>query len=43
LEIREGALGIDSTTTRNDDPIGRGFEYVPSTPHPPHPVLELFQ
>ncbi len=23
------ALGIDYTTTRNDDPFGRGFEYVP--------------
>jgi hypothetical protein len=24
------ALGIDWTTTRYDDPLGRGFEYVPS-------------
>ncbi len=24
------ALGIDWTTTRHDDPIGRGFEYVPN-------------
>jgi uncharacterized protein (DUF1501 family) len=23
------ALGIDFTTIRNDDPLGRGFEYVP--------------
>lgn len=23
------ALGIDYTTVRNDDPLGRGFEYVP--------------
>ena len=23
------ALGIDYTTIRNDDPLGRGFEYVP--------------
>jgi hypothetical protein len=23
------ALGIDYTTTRDDDPLGRGFEYVP--------------
>jgi hypothetical protein len=25
------ALGIDWTTVRHDDPLGRGFEYVPST------------
>src|ERR1051325_7584181 len=24
------ALGIDYTTVRKDDPLGRGFEYVPS-------------
>ena len=24
------ALGIDWTTTRHDDPLGRGFEYVPN-------------
>lgn len=23
------ALGIDWTTVRHDDPLGRGFEYVP--------------
>ncbi|MBL8230007.1 MAG: hypothetical protein JNL98_16075, partial [Bryobacterales bacterium] len=23
------AMGIDYTTVRRDDPIGRGFEYVP--------------
>jgi hypothetical protein len=23
------ALGIDWTTVRRDDPLGRGFEYVP--------------
>ena len=23
------ALGINWTTVRNDDPLGRGFEYVP--------------
>jgi len=23
------ALGIDYTTVRHDDPLGRGFEYVP--------------
>ena len=23
------ALGIDWTTIRRDDPLGRGFEYVP--------------
>ena len=25
------ALGIDWTTIRRDDPLGRGFEYVPQT------------
>jgi uncharacterized protein (DUF1501 family) len=25
------ALGIDWTTVRHDDPLGRGFEYVPTT------------
>jgi uncharacterized protein (DUF1501 family) len=25
------ALGIDWTTVRRDDPLGRGFEYVPTT------------
>jgi hypothetical protein len=25
------AMGIDWTTVRHDDPLGRGFEYVPTT------------
>ena len=25
------AVGIDWTTVRHDDPLGRGFEYVPKT------------
>ncbi|PYS54367.1 MAG: hypothetical protein DMG13_08385 [Acidobacteria bacterium] len=38
------ALGINYTTQRRDDPLGRGFEYVPSTSTwPPYPVVELFQ
>ncbi len=38
------ALGINYTTTRRDDPLGRGFEYVPSTGiWPAYPVVELFQ
>ena len=37
------ALGIDWTTVRHDDPLGRGFEYVPQTgPFPFAPVNELF-
>jgi hypothetical protein len=24
-------MGIDWTTVRHDDPLGRGFEYVPTT------------
>ncbi len=37
------ALGIDWTTVRHDDPLGRGFEYVPSTGAFPFlPVNELF-
>ena len=37
------ALGIDWTTIRRDDPLGRGFEYVPQTgPYPYYPVNELF-
>jgi hypothetical protein len=37
------ALGIDWTTTRRDDPLGRGFEYVPKTgPYPFLPVEELW-
>jgi uncharacterized protein (DUF1501 family) len=38
------ALGINYTTTRRDDPLGRGFEYVPPTANwPAYPVVELFQ
>ncbi len=37
------ALGIDWTTVRHDDPLGRGFEYVPKTgPFPFLPVHELW-
>jgi Protein of unknown function (DUF1501) len=37
------ALGIDWTTIRRDDPLGRGFEYVPQTgPYPYYPVHELW-
>jgi hypothetical protein len=37
------ALGIDYNTVRRDDPLGRGFEYVPSTDvWPAYPVQELF-
>ena len=37
------ALGIDYTTTRYDDPIGRGFEYVPFAKQGVYePVNELF-
>ncbi len=37
------ALGIDWTTVRHDDPLGRGFEYVPKTgPFPFMPVHELW-
>jgi hypothetical protein len=38
------ALGINYTTIRRDDPLGRGFEYVPATSNwPAYPVVELFQ
>ena len=38
------ALGINYTTVRHDDPLGRGFEYVPSnTGWQITPVVELFQ
>jgi len=38
------ALGINYLTTRHDDPLGRGFEYVPTTGnYIGQPVLELFQ
>jgi hypothetical protein len=37
------ALGIDYTTTRHDDPFGRGFDYVPFASEGAwYPVLELF-
>jgi uncharacterized protein (DUF1501 family) len=37
------ALGIDWTSVRHDDPLGRGFEYVPTTgPVPYLPVNELW-
>jgi hypothetical protein len=37
------AMGIDWTTVRHDDPLGRGFEYVPTTgPVQFHPVNELW-
>lgn len=37
------AMGIDWTTVRHDDPLGRGFEYVPQTgPFPFYPVHELW-
>ena len=37
------ALGIDWTTVRRDDPLGRGFEYVPKTgPFQFYPVHELW-
>jgi uncharacterized protein (DUF1501 family) len=36
------ALGINYTTVRNDDPLGRGFQYVPSTGYGGRPIVELF-
>jgi hypothetical protein len=37
------ALGIDYTTVRNDDPLGRGFEYVPTAKDGHYaPIEELF-
>jgi len=37
------AVGIDWTTVRHDDPLGRGFEYVPKTgPFQYAPVHELW-
>jgi uncharacterized protein (DUF1501 family) len=37
------AMGIDWTTIRHDDPLGRGFEYVPQTgPFQFYPVHELW-
>jgi hypothetical protein len=38
------ALGINYGTVRRDDPLGRGFEYIPTTTgYTGKPVLELFQ
>ncbi|HYR43248.1 MAG TPA: DUF1501 domain-containing protein, partial [Terriglobia bacterium] len=39
------ALGINYTTVRHDDPLGRGFEYIPSTTpgYVGAPIQELFQ
>jgi uncharacterized protein (DUF1501 family) len=37
------ALGIDYTTMRTDDPLGRGFEYVPDAKIGKYiPIEELF-
>lgn len=37
------ALGIDYTTVRHDDPLGRGFEYVPGAKDGAYqPIEELF-
>ena len=37
------ALGIDYTTVRHDDPLGRGFEYIPQNePYLGTPITELF-
>jgi len=37
------AMGIDWTSVRHDDPLGRGFEYVPQTgAFPYYPVHELW-
>ncbi len=37
------ALGINYTTVRRDDPLGRGFEYIPSTnAWTAAPVVDLF-
>ncbi|MFA6959024.1 MAG: DUF1501 domain-containing protein [Thermoanaerobaculia bacterium] len=37
------ALGIDYTTVRHDDPLGRGFEYVPAAKDGEYqPIDELF-
>jgi hypothetical protein len=37
------ALGINYTTVRHDDPLGRGFEYIPTTgSYIGTPITELF-
>ena len=37
------AMGINYATVRQDDPLGRGFPYVPSTPWQAYPIDELFE
>ncbi len=38
------AMGINYTTVRHDDPLGRGFEYIPSTgSYVGRPIVELFR
>jgi len=39
------ALGINYTTVRHDDPLGRGFEYIPTTTpgYVGTPITELFR
>ncbi len=39
------ALGINYTTVRHDDPLGRGFEYIPTTgaSYVGTPITELFR
>jgi hypothetical protein len=38
------ALGINYTTVRHDDPLGRGFEYIPTTTgYIGTPIQELFR
>jgi hypothetical protein len=38
------ALGINYTTVRHDDPLGRGFEYIPTTTgYAGQPITELFR
>ena len=38
------ALGINYTTVRHDDPLGRGFEYIPTTTgYAGKPIEELFR
>ena len=37
------AMGINYTTVRQDDPLGRGFRYVPATPLEAIPITDLFE
>src|SRR5262249_37427608 len=38
------AAGINYTTVRHDDPLGRGFEYIPTTgSYVGTPISELFR